>query len=160
MNEFGDLLGHEFVSTMNGYRPRAQEEKVNGSRYLLPAHTGSLPGSVDWREEGAVTPVKNQGRCGSCWAFSVTGALEAMHHRATGDLVSLSEQQLLDCSRAYGTQVREGLTLLVSPEVSTQSRFKRRKKRVYRRSEGPLWTESRPPKLKANIMNPSLYLTS
>ena len=64
-----------------------------------------LPNSVNWVTEGAVTAVKDQGQCGSCWAFSTTGALEAMHHRATGQLVSLSEQQLLDCSRAYGTQV-------------------------------------------------------
>ena len=107
MNQFGDLLSHEFVSMMNGYRPSAEQKKVNGSRYLLPATRGSLPDSVDWREEGAVTPVKDQGRCGSCWAFSATGALEAMHHRATGDLVSISEQQLIDCSRDYGNYVRE-----------------------------------------------------
>ena len=107
MNQFGDLLSHEFVSMMNGYRPSAEQKKVNGSRYLLPAHTVSLPDSVDWREEGAVTPVKDQGQCGSCWAFSATGALEAMHHRATGDLVSISEQQLIDCSRDYGNYVRE-----------------------------------------------------
>ena len=115
MNEFGDLLHHEFVGVMNGYRSRANvTDRPVGAKYLMPAHTESVPENVDWRDHGAVTAVKNQGQCGSCWSFSTTGALEAMHHRATGKLVSLSEQNLIDCSRKYGNNVNISLINMLS----------------------------------------------
>lgn len=104
MNRFGDLLHHEFARVMNGYKFHLKANSTNGSLFLLPENA-KIPESVDWRQNKLkmVTKVKDQGDCGSCYAFSATGALEGQHSRKTGKLVSLSEQNLVDCSnKKYG----------------------------------------------------------
>jgi len=99
INSFSDESPEEFAKSHFGYkRPENQWGKLKN----LGTHVydGSpLADSVDWVSKGAVTPVKNQGQCGSCWSFSTTGALEGASEIATGKLVSMSEEMLVDCSK-------------------------------------------------------------
>lgn len=99
INKFTDMSRDEFSSTYlsNTYYSH-HKHCVNQSRLL------DIPVSVDWRANGWVTDVKDQGQCGSCWAFSAIGAIEGYHANTTKNLVSLSEQNLLDCSYGFGCE--------------------------------------------------------
>ena len=104
VNAFTDISRSDFADTYlsNTYYPHS-----------LPLarpkpYPSGVPSSSDWRASGWVTDVKDQQQCGSCWAFSAVGAIEGQHANVTGQLVSLSEQNLVDCSYGYGCEGCDG----------------------------------------------------
>ena len=107
MNHFGDLLPEEFLATSTGGIPLKEAELNSLKTFKMPKHLRDLPDYFDWRDSDIVTPVKNQGSCGACWAFAAIGALESDATYLSGSEVLLSEQNLIDCTSSYGNMVRE-----------------------------------------------------
>jgi C1A family cysteine protease len=103
MNEYGDMTADEFKAMYTGYKG-ASNAFLKSMNAPDNTNAPAAASAVDWRTKGAVTPVKNQGQCGSCWAFSTTGSLEGAHFLAGNSLTAFSEQQLVDCAAAEGNQ--------------------------------------------------------
>jgi cathepsin H len=97
INEFADVTFEEFRDS----RLLKGEQNCSATEGNHVLTSVEVPETKDWRTEGIVSPVKNQASCGSCWTFSTTGALESAHAQATGKMVLLSEQQLVDCAGEF-----------------------------------------------------------
>ncbi|KAL2522584.1 Cysteine proteinase RD21a [Forsythia ovata] len=112
LNQFADMTNEEYRSMLLGTRTESKRRLVKSKnasqRYAIRAGE-KLPEYVDWRKRGAVAPVKNQGSCGSCWAFSTVAAVESINQIVTGELIPLSEQELVDCDRIENSGCNGGL---------------------------------------------------
>ncbi|XP_052201454.1 senescence-specific cysteine protease SAG39-like [Diospyros lotus] len=106
INQFADLTNEEFQASRNGYKiSQKRTLKTTPFRY---ANFNALPSSIDWRKKGAVTAIKDQQQCGSCWAFSAVAATEGITQIKTAKLISLSEQEIVDCDRNSEDEGCEG----------------------------------------------------
>lgn len=100
LNHLADLTTDEANEMLSCLK--SEDPSIHHNVTFTPLMEGPLPEKVDWVERGMVSEVQNQGTCGSCWAFSSAGALEAQMKRQTGRLTPLSQQNLVDCTVAYG----------------------------------------------------------
>lgn len=105
INQFSDLTQEEFQQTYLGFIAPSDYQNIESNEgFTMPND------DIDWMSKGSVTGVKNQGQCGSCWAFSTTGGLEGLWKEEHPDstVASLSESELVDCSGSYGNQACNG----------------------------------------------------
>ncbi|KAF3435449.1 hypothetical protein FNV43_RR22538 [Rhamnella rubrinervis] len=111
LNRFADLTNEEYRSMYLGAKMDRKGRLPGAKKSDRYAYSvgDQLPESVDWRERGAVASVKDQGQCGSCWAFSTVAAVEGINKIVTGELISLSEQELVDCDVSYNQGCNGGL---------------------------------------------------
>jgi C1A family cysteine protease len=102
VNSMSDLTTEEFASARLGWKKLESAEMFGGLQFLgnHSYNDEALPDSVDHVSDGLVTPIKDQGQCGSCWIFSAVGGLEGAYAKATGSLMALAEQQVLDCEHS------------------------------------------------------------
>ncbi|KAJ3670888.1 hypothetical protein LUZ60_008314 [Juncus effusus] len=99
LNKFADLTNEEFKASFMGFKPNPYTAKEESAEKPFKyANLAYVPSSMDWRARGAVTGVKDQDPCGACWAFAAVGAMEGAVKIRTGQLMSLSEQEVLDCT--------------------------------------------------------------
>lgn len=95
INQFSDLTQEE-LDMYTGYKKIEKDDEFK--RFVTFEPKGVMAEEINWAQKGYVTPVKNQGHCGSCYSFSVTGVIEGQHFKKTGKLMSFSEQQIVDCA--------------------------------------------------------------
>ncbi|XP_073029551.1 senescence-specific cysteine protease SAG39-like [Primulina eburnea] len=125
INEFADLANEEFRASRGGYMISPDMKFSTNFRH---ENVTKVPASLDWREKGAVTGVKNQFSCGCCWAFSAVAATEGINRIKTGKLVSLSEQELVDCDTksnqgCHGGYMNDAFKFITHEGLSTEAKY-------------------------------------
>ena len=101
VNQFTDLTAAEFKELYVGGYGKGNPLGSYGCK-AFSSNAAGAPASIDWRDKGVVNPVRDQGQCGSCWAFSTTANAESVWAISTGKLLDLSEQELVDCATGKG----------------------------------------------------------
>ncbi|XP_024988580.1 senescence-specific cysteine protease SAG39-like [Cynara cardunculus var. scolymus] len=128
-NAFADQTNEEFKAARNGYK-FSTNKKLDQTTPFRYENVTVVPPSMDWRKKGAVTQVKDQGQCGSCWAFSTIAATEGITQLSTGKLISLSEQELVDCDRSgedegcEGGEMEDGFEFIIKNKgINTEAAY-------------------------------------
>jgi cathepsin L len=136
MNSFGDLTAEEFISTHTGYKGEIRSEATVRHHHHASRDTQS---AMDWRSHpGVVSHIKDQGQCGSCWAFSATGSTEGAWGIKNNlkTAISLSEQQLMDCSTSFGNEGCQGGLMDQAFQYIVQSNITTEKAYPYTAKDG------------------------